>query len=351
MNNQNLNREYIEQVKRQCLEELNSTTTLEELESIRVKYIGRNGVIRNIFSKISEIPLEERKKLGYILNETLQEIDNLLNFKMEQLKSLVKKTKQERNTIELTLPAVNFPIGKLHPLTKTYNEILEIFLHLGFSVEYGPEIETEDNNFTMLNIPYDHPARDMQDTLYLDIQSDNNNRFLLRTHTSPVQIRVMLSRKPPIKSIMPGRVYRHENIDASHLFNFHQVEGLMVDEGVKLSDLKGVLLYFVKSLFGKNVKNRFRQSYFPFTEPSLEMDIQCVVCDAKGCSVCKNSGFVEILGCGMVHPQVLKNVGLDYRKYTGFAFGLGVERIAMLKFRIDDIRLFYENDLRFLKQF
>ncbi|MFN3550517.1 MAG: phenylalanine--tRNA ligase subunit alpha, partial [Endomicrobiia bacterium] len=253
--------------------------------------------------------------------------------------------------LEMSLPSVNFQIGKIHPLQKVYDDIIEIFSYLGFDIQQGPEIEFEDYNFTLLNIPEDHPARDMQDTLYLDLPATEKGKVLLRTHTSPVQIRLMLSKKPPIKSIMPGRVFRNENLDATHSFNFHQVEGLVVDKNIKLSDLKGILTYFVRLMFDEDIVCKFRQSYFPFTEPSLELDIQCLVCKGSGCSVCKYSGFVEILGCGMVHPQVLYNVGLGYEEYTGFAFGLGVERVTMLKYRIDNMRLFYENDLRFIKQF
>lgn len=347
----NLNEEYISSIKEQCLKEIEEANSLDELEIIKVKYLGRKGIIKKIFEEFPNLDLEKRKKLGELLNSSLKDINESLNNKIEKFKVISYQKPSDFNKLEQTLPGVNFFLGKIHPLNKVYKEIIDVFLRLGFSIAEGPEIEKEDYNFTMLNIPFDHPARDMQDTLYLDLEDSTRQKLLLRTHTSPVQIRVMLSKKPPIKSIMPGRVYRHENLDASHLFNFHQVEGLMVDKGVKLSDLKGVLTYFVKNIFGKDIESRFRQSYFPFTEPSLEMDIQCLVCKGKGCSVCKNSGFLEVLGCGMVHPQVLINVDIDPNKYTGFAFGLGVERIAMLKYKIDDIRLFYENDLRFITQF
>lgn len=347
----NLNEEYINIVKQQCLKEIEEADSLEKLEAIRVKYLGRKGTIKRFFEELSNLDLDIRKKIGELLNNSLREINENLNDKITKLKVSSIQNQSGFNNLDLTLPGVDFLFGKKHPLIKVYSEIIDIFLKLGFGIEEGPEVEKEDYNFTMLNIPFDHPARDMQDTLYLYPDEHTKEKLLLRTHTSPVQIRVMLSKKPPIKSIMPGRVYRHENLDASHLFNFHQVEGLMVDKGVRLSDLKGVLTYFVKNIFGDDIETRFRQSYFPFTEPSLEMDIQCLVCRGKGCSVCKNSGFVEVLGCGMVHPQVLINVDIDPNRYTGFAFGLGVERIAMLKYRIDDIRLFYENDLRFIRQF
>lgn len=346
-----LNKEKIFQIKQQCLTELKRAKSLEDIENVRIQYLGRKGIIKNLFEQIKSLSIEERKIIGQLLNNVREEIEQSLQQKINRLKSKIEKAETKKDVLELSLPGVNFPLGKIHPLQKVYNEIIEIFVQLGFEIKYGPEIEYEDYNFTMLNIPEDHPARDMQDTLYLSLPETDKGKVLLRTHTSPVQIRVMLNEQPPIKAIMPGRVYRHENLDASHLFNFHQIEGLMVDKGVKLSDLKGVLTYFVKSFFGKEINSRFRQSYFPFTEPSLEMDIQCLVCKGQGCSVCKNTGFVEVLGCGMVHPQVLSNVGFGYEEYTGFAFGLGVERIAMLKYRIDDIRLFYENDLRFINQF
>ncbi|MCX7910074.1 MAG: phenylalanine--tRNA ligase subunit alpha [Endomicrobia bacterium] len=346
----NINEKHISELRQQCLKEIEEATSLAELNTIKTKYLGRKGLIRQLFEELPNLSLKERREIGELLNRTVEEVENKLNQKLEEFKNVLIHKEHNFSKLELTLSGNKFYVGKIHPLNKVYYEIIQIFLNLGFSIEEGPEVEKEEYNFTLLNIPYDHPARDMQDTLYLDLK-DSSEKLLLRTHTSPVQIRVMLSKKPPIKSIMPGRVYRHENLDPSHLFNFHQVEGLMVDRGVRLSDLKGVLTYFVKNMFGSDIESRFRQSYFPFTEPSLEMDIQCLVCKGKGCSVCKNSGFVEVLGCGMVHPQVLENVGIDSEAYTGFAFGLGVERIAMLKYRIDDIRLFYENDYRFINQF
>jgi phenylalanyl-tRNA synthetase alpha chain len=346
----NLNKEFLGKIKQQCLKEIETADTIEKINDIKIKYLGKKSELKKFLQEIKNLPVEERKVLGEVFNKTLTEIEQELQKKFNNIKSKEVFTSQY-SRLELTLPATRFSIGKKHPLQQVYDEIKEVFLSLGFDVEEGPEIEFENYNFTMLNIPFDHPARDMQDTLYLDLPETDKGKMLLRTHTSPVQIRVMLTKKPPIKAIMPGRVYRHENLDAAHLFNFHQVEGLMVDKDVTLPDLKGVLVYFVRSIFDSDINFRFRQSYFPFTEPSLEMDIQCLVCKGKGCSVCKNSGFVEVLGCGMVHPQVLYNVGINYEKYTGFAFGLGIERIAMLKFKIDDIRLFYENDIRFITQF
>jgi phenylalanyl-tRNA synthetase alpha chain len=346
----NLNKEFLGKIKQQCLKEIETADTIEKINDIKIKYLGKKSELKKFLQEIKNLPVEERKVLGEVFNKTLTEIEQELQKKFNNIKSKEVFTSQY-SRLELTLPATRFSIGKKHPLQQVYDEIKEVFLSLGFDVEEGPEIEFENYNFTMLNIPFDHPARDMQDTLYLDLPETDKGKMLLRTHTSPVQIRVMLTKKPPIKAIMPGRVYRHENLDAAHLFNFHQVEGLMVDKDVTLPDLKGVLVYFVRSIFDSDINFRFRQSYFPFTEPSLEMDIQCLVCKGEGCSVCKNSGFVEVLGCGMVHPQVLYNVGINYEEYTGFAFGLGIERIAMLKFKIDDIRLFYENDIRFITQF
>lgn len=345
-----LSEELIKQLKEKFFVELKKVNSFESLEGLKVYYLGRKGEIRKLFQKLKDIyDIQERKKYGEMLNDVLLEIEEILEKESKKFKK--EKKEQVFCRLEMSLPSVNFQIGKIHPLQKVYDDIIEIFSYLGFDIQQGPEIEFEDYNFTLLNIPEDHPARDMQDTLYLDLPATEKGKVLLRTHTSPVQIRLMLSKKPPIKSIMPGRVFRNENLDATHSFNFHQVEGLVVDKNIKLSDLKGILTYFVRLMFDEDIVCKFRQSYFPFTEPSLELDIQCLVCKGSGCSVCKYSGFVEILGCGMVHPQVLYNVGLGYEEYTGFAFGLGVERVTMLKYRIDNMRLFYENDLRFIKQF
>lgn len=346
-----LSEELIEQIKQQFLDDIKNVDSLEKLEVLKTNYLGRKGKIRGLFQQLKGISIvEERRKYGEILNSIVLEFENVIEKESAKFKKENNKEKKF-SKLEKSLPGISFQVGKIHPLQKVYNEIIDVFLYLGFDIQQGPEIEFEDYNFTMLNIPYDHPARDMQDTLYLDLPKTEKGKILLRTHTSPVQIRLMLSKKPPIKSIMPGRVFRHENLDATHSFNFHQIEGLMVDKGVRLSDLKGTLTYFAKLMFGEDIVCKFRQSYFPFTEPSLEVDIQCLVCKGSGCSVCKNTGFVEILGCGMVHPKVLYNVGLGYEEYTGFAFGLGVERVAMLKYRIDNMRLFYENDIRFIRQF
>ncbi len=334
----------------------------EEIETLETRYFGRKGEIRKLYQKLSSLSLEKKKKYGEMINLLSKELESLLNQKKIEF-SYDQATKQtyDEQLLESSLPGTNFFLGHIHPLQQVLDEIISVFRNLGFKVELGPEIELEDYNFTKLNIPENHPARDMQDTLYLDMPDTDKGKIVLRTHTSPTQIRTMLSQKPPIKAIMPGRVYRRDNLDASHQFNFHQVEGLLVDKNVRLSDLKGVLNYFVKSIFGdvilkdsqesNETVSRFRQSYFPFTEPSLEMDMKCFICKGTGCGVCKNTGFIELLGCGMVHPEVLKNVNLAPEVYTGFAFGIGVERVAMLKYRIDDMRLFYTNDIRFLKQF
>jgi phenylalanyl-tRNA synthetase alpha chain len=354
-----LNEENLLKFKKNFLKEL-STLKKDDVESFELKYFSRKGEIRKLFQQLPLLSLEEKKKFGEKLNLLSEELKTFFEQKKKELLyNNEVKTFQETRFLEKTLPGKKFLYGNIHPLQKVLDEMIEIFRTLGFVVETGPEIESEEYNFTKLNIPEDHPARDMQDTLYLDLPSTYQGKKVLRTHTSPVQIRTMLSKPLPIKAIMPGRVYRRDNVDATHQFNFHQIEGLVVDKDVRLSDLKGVLNYFVKSFFGLEYNNnfnektisRFRQSYFPFTEPSLEMDMKCLICKGSGCPVCKNSGYIELLGCGMVHPQVLKNVNIDPEIYTGFAFGIGVERVAMLKYGIDDMRLFYTNDLRFLKQF
>jgi len=287
---------------------------------------------------------EERKEIGQLANRIKEEIESLLKEKEKKLKEEALEQELRKNRVDITLPSAWIEVGSSHPVISTLIEISEIFVSMGFSVAEGPEVEREEYNFDMLNIPKDHPARDMQDTFFL------NNGELLRTHTSPVQIRTMLTRKPPIAVIAPGRVYR-KDADPTHSPMFHQIEGLLVDRDVTFRDLKGILKIFLESVFGKDVGIRFRPSYFPFTEPSAEVDISCTVCGGSGCRVCKGTGWLEILGCGMVDPNVFKAVGIDPEEYTGFAFGLGVERIAMLKYRINDIRILFENDMRFNHQF
>lgn len=346
-------------LEKKAIEEISLTGTPEELEKVRLRYLGRKGIVTDKLSNISKMPLEERKKAGKEINIVKQHIAE----EIEKQKSGLRKKKLQaadadsESVNDITLPGEPFKTGKVHPLMQVMNEVKEIFLGLGFTVATGPDMETDYYNFTALNIPKDHPARDIQDTFYIKPQELKNpakretQEFLLRTHTSPVQIRVMEKQQPPIRIIAPGRVYRHEAVDASHSFTFHQVEGLAVDENITFADLKAVLEIFVKKMFGEGAATRFRPSYFPFTEPSAEVDMQCQICKGSGCGVCKQTGWVELLGCGMVNPKVFEFVKYDTKKYTGYAFGMGIERIAMLKYRISDMRLFYENDLEFLKQF
>lgn len=314
------------------------------LGAFKAKYNGKKGAITELFSKMKDITdKEEKKQAGLAINELKNMCETLCAEKEKQL--LDSKKAEGLKGVDVTLPAYGVEKGALHPLTIVTEEINSIFLRMGFTIEEGPEIESEANNFTALNFPADHPALDMHDTFYME------NGYLLRTHTSPVQVRAMKKHKPPLRIIAPGRVYRRDAVDASHSSVFHQVEGFMVDENIHFTDLKGILDLFLKETFGNSLKTRFRPSFFPFTEPSAEVDVQCVNCMGKGCPACKQSGWLEIMGAGMIHPNVLSNVGIDPEKYTGFAFGMGVERIAMLKYQIDDMRLLFENDVRFLKQF
>jgi phenylalanyl-tRNA synthetase alpha chain len=315
-----------------------------DAEVFRIKYLGSKGLVKAIMGEMKNVAAENKKEAGQLLNE----FKLFTEAKYEQLKSQSSNGQPTTdNDIDLTLPADQLPLGSRHPISLVKNKIISIFQRLGFAVAEGPEIEDDFHNFTALNLPENHPARDMQDTFYISQNPD----WLLRTHTSSVQVREMQKGNLPIRIICPGRVYRNETISArAHCF-FHQVEGLYIAENVSFADLKQTLYFFVQEMFGKDVKLRFRPSYFPFTEPSAEMDISCLICGGEGCSVCKKTGWVEILGCGMVHPQVLDNCGIDSNKYTGFAFGMGIERITMLKYQIKDLRLFSENDVRFLKQF
>jgi phenylalanyl-tRNA synthetase alpha chain len=318
--------------------------TKEDLEAFRLKFISKKGSLSSLFEDLKAAVPEERKKLGKVLNDLKQLAEG--KFKLLQ-ETLEASSSPVDESIDLTLPTIPNKIGNLHPLNLTRYRIIEIFERLGFNVSDGPEIEDDWHNFTALNFPENHPAREMQDTFFVEKNPD----VLLRTHTSNVQVRLMKNQKPPIRSIMPGRVYRNEAISArAHCF-FHQVEGLYIDKNVGFSDLKQTLYHFAKEMFGKDTKIRLRPSYFPFTEPSAEIDISCLICHGKGCNVCKYSGWVEIAGSGMVHPNVLKNGGIDPEEFTGFAFGMGIERITMLRYSINDLRLFSENDIRFLKQF
>lgn len=315
----------------------------QELEQIRVKILGRKGDLTQILRGLTNVPIEQRKEIGWLANQAKEKITSILAAKKIELEKQQAAAAQPR--IDITLPGHQRFRGKKHPISQILDEILEIFVGMGYQEELGPEIETVWYNYDALNFPPDHPARDMIACFKL------GQDYLLRSHTSPVQIRVMEKKKPPIRIVAPGRVFRPDAFDASHSPVFYQIEVLYVDEGVSMADLKGTIEVFCKEMFGEKTKARFAPSYFPFTEPSAEVAIACVVCGGKGCKTCKNSGWLEILGAGMVHPKVLENVGYDSVKYTGFAFGMGIERIAMIKYGIDDIRLFYENDLRFLEQF
>jgi phenylalanyl-tRNA synthetase alpha chain len=323
-------------------------TTPDALEQYRIKYLGTKGLIKQIMGEMKNVPNEQKKEFGQILNA----FKIVAEEKMQQLQDALGDSDEHGGAkFDFTLPGDPVAVGTRHPLNLVRNQMVSIFKRLGFAVAEGPEVEDDWHNFGAMNLPADHPARDMQDTFYVQEASENNAAWLLRTHTSSVQARVMETQKPPIRVICPGRVYRNETISArAHCF-FHQVEGLYIDENVSFADLKQTLYFFVQEMFGKDVKVRFRPSYFPFTEPSAEMDISCQICAGKGCNICKHTGWVEILGSGMVHPKVLENFGIDPEKYTGFAFGMGVERIAQLKYQVNDLRLYSQNDLRFLEQF
>ena len=333
----------MEELKKELEEALKNITNQEELKQLKAAFVGKKGKVTALFKKLKELSDDEKKRFGQKINELKKFIEDRIAQKQEEIFKKAKLESLEKEAIDITLPGRTPFGGGIHPITKTIIEIEDIFRSMGFSVEVGPEIELDLFNFELLNIPKEHPARDMQDTFYI------NDNVVLRTHTSPTQIRVMKREKPPVMFISPGRVYRRDS-DLTHSPMFHQVEGLLVDRNVRFSDLKGVLIEFLRKFFG-DVPVRFRPSYFPFTEPSAEVDIGCVICGGKGCRVCSYTGYLEVLGCGMVHPNDLKNGGYDTDKFKGFAFGLGVERFAMLKYGIDNIRLFFENDIRFLEQF
>jgi phenylalanyl-tRNA synthetase alpha chain len=334
--------EKIQEITLLAASEIESITSNEELDRFRIKFLARKGMIADLFDALKSVQPDQRPLVGKALNE----LRTLVQALFDKKKSTIENV-QDPNvvSIDLTLPGRKRWVGSQHPLTQTLDEIKRIFVGMGFRIATGPEIEDDYHNFEALNFPPDHPARDMQDTFFI------NEKILLRTHTSPVQIRVMESEQPPVRYIMPGRVYRNEAISSRSYCLFHQVEGLYVDSGVTFSELKGTLLSFAKQFYGSSIKFRFRPSYFPFTEPSAEMDITCFLCSGKGCRVCKHSGWLEILGCGMVHPRVFKHVGYDSEKYTGYAFGMGIERITMLRYGIDDIRILFENNVQFLRQF
>ena len=334
--------EKISQILSEFESELSKAGTETELEQVRVKFLSRNGAIALLFEEMKSVPVSEKPALGKALNQLKTSAQSSFD---EKKNSLGQPGSGQSIAVDLTLPGRPKPVGSKHPLTQTLEEIKNIFMSMGFSVATGPEIETDYYNFGALNFAPDHPARDMQDTFFI------SKEVLLRTHTSPVQIRTMEKQTPPVREIMPGRVYRNEAVSARSLVSFHQIEGLYVDKGVTFSDLKGTLVAFAHQFYGNDVKFKFRPTFFPFTEPSADMYISCFLCKGKGCRMCKFVGWLECLGSGMVHPHVLKNVGYDTEKFTGFAFGMGIERIACLRYGVDDLRLFYENDIRFLQQF
>lgn len=338
-------KQQLEEIRKSAHEMLAAASSPAELEALRVKFLGKKGELTAILKQMGKLSAQERPVIGQLANDVRSFIEKEISDRSEQLKAIEVKERLEKEKLDVTMPGKHHILGQKHPLSIVLDELKEIFLGMGFSIATGPEVETDYYNFQALNIPKNHPARDTQDTFYI------NDNILLRTQTSSVQIRVMEKQKPPIRVIAPGRVYRSDAVDATHSPLFHQIEGLVVDKGVTMADLKGTLEIFAQRLYGKDSVVRFRPHHFPFTEPSAEMDIQCFACHGQGCRLCKGEGWIEILGCGMVHPKVLSTCGIDPEEYSGFAFGIGLERIVMRRFNIDDLRLFYENDLRFLNQF
>ncbi len=326
--------------------DLELASSLEDLSDLRDKYLGRKkGLISRELKKLGGLSSEERSAVGQQLNQLKGQVQDAWSERQDRLKNQEREATLTQERIDVTLPGYPFPVGGIHPLRRVRREMEEISVRMGFTVVTGPEVESDYYNFEALNIPKGHPARDDQDTLYL------SDTLLLRTHTSPVQIRTMEKQKPPIRIVVPGRVFRRDAVDATHSPMFHQMEGLVVDEGITLADLKGTLEVFLRELFSSETRVRFRPSFFPFVEPGAEVDISCIFCDGEGCRVCKGSGWIEIMGAGMVHPRVFQMVGYDSERYTGFAWGMGIDRIAILKYQVDDLRLFFENDIRFLGQF
>lgn len=338
-------KEKLQQISAEALETLNQVSDLKVLDEMRVKFLGKKGELTQILKGMGSLSAEERPVLGQMANEVRAKIEAKIEETKTALAAKEQEIKLKAEVIDVTMPGHSCKCGHKHPLTKTIDEIKDIFIGMGYEIAEGPEVELDYFNFEALNIPADHPAKDEQDTFYV------NKDILLRTQTSPVQVRVMQNKKPPIRIIAPGRVYRADEVDATHSPIFHQMEGLVIDKGITMGDLKGALEVFAKELYGKDIKVRFRPHHFPFTEPSAEMDISCFACGGKGCRVCKDSGWIELLGCGMVHPRVLEMQGIDPKEYSGFAFGMGLERVAMSKYNINDLRLLYENDVKFLKQF
>ena len=338
-------KDQLEKIKAQAMQALESVSDLKLLDELRVKYLGKKGELTAVLRGMGALSPEERPKIGALANQVREQIEEKLQSKIDELSAKLQNEKLKAEEIDVTIPGRRRETGKLHPLSTVLNQVKDIFIGMGFSIAEGPDVELDYYNFEALNIPKNHPARDTQDTFYI------NENVLLRTQTSPVQVRVMEQTKPPIRIIAPGRVYRSDAVDATHSPLFHQIEGLVVDKGITMGDLKGTLEVFAKALYGEGAKIRFRPHHFPFTEPSAEVDVSCFVCNGTGCNVCKGEGWIEILGAGMVHPKVLANCGIDPEVYSGFAFGMGLERIAMRRYDIDDLRLFFDNDLRFLKQF
>ncbi|MBN2259527.1 MAG: phenylalanine--tRNA ligase subunit alpha [Clostridiales bacterium] len=325
--------------------EIKNIITSEQLDEFRVKYLGKKGELKEILKGMGKITDEERPLMGKIANETREKIETHIDIVKEKIRAVELKHQLMKEDIDVTLPSADINRGHKHPLNVVLDEIKDIFIGMGYKIAEGPEIDTVYNNFDALNSPKDHPSRSLSDTFYI------NEELLLRTQTSPVQVRTMKANDPPIKVISPGRCFRYDELDATHSPMFHQIEGLVVDKDITMADLKGTLDLFAKRLFGENTKTKFRPHYFPFTEPSAEVDVSCFKCGGEGCKFCSNTGWIEILGCGMVHPNVLEECDIDSKKYSGFAFGMGLDRITMLKYEIDDIRLFFDNDIRFIKQF
>lgn len=338
-------KEKLQHIKNTALEELNKISDKAEIENIRIKYLGKKGELTQILRGMGKLSSEERPVIGKLANEVRGSIENLIEKTVTEIKLKEKEAKLKNEVIDISMPGRKQTVGRKNPLKLTLDSIMDIFISMGFSIEEGPEVEKDYYNFEALNIPKNHPARGEQDTFYI------NDDVVLRTQTSPIQVRTMENQKPPIKMIAPGKVYRSDSVDATHSPIFYQIEGLVIDKGITFADLKGTLELFTKKMFGEKMQTKFRPHHFPFTEPSAEMDATCFVCGGKGCNVCKNSGWIELLGCGMVHPDVLRNCGIDPEVYSGFAFGFGLDRMVMQKYELDDIRLLYESDMRFLNQF
>ena len=338
-------KEKLAQIKEQALAQIQASDALEKLNEVRVNILGKKGELTSVLKSMKDVAPEDRPKVGQMVNEVREEIERVLEEAKTKMEAKIREAVMAKETIDVTLPAKKNNVGHRHPNTIALDEVERIFVGMGYEVVEGPEVEYDYYNFEALNIPADHPAKDEQDTFYV------NGNILLRTQTSPVQVREMEKGKLPIRMIAPGRVFRSDEVDATHSPSFHQIEGMVVDKNITFADLKGTLAQFAKEMFGEDTKVKFRPHHFPFTEPSAEMDMSCFKCGGTGCRFCKGSGWIEILGCGMVHPKVLKMSGIDPEVYSGFAFGIGLERITLLKYEIDDMRLLYENDVRFLKQF